>query len=58
VANSQENLTSNQEVEVEGHLIDSMILTRIMDLIMDLKGDFEVTEFKVGSGRPKTAMRG
>ena len=37
-----------QEIEVKGHLIDSMILTRIFDKIMDLKGDFQVLEFKVG----------
>lgn len=37
-----------QEVEVKGHLIDSMILTRIFDAIMDLKGDFEVLEFQIG----------
>ena len=36
------------EVEVEGHLIDSMILTRIWDKIMELGGDFEVLEFRVG----------
>jgi lysine-ketoglutarate reductase/saccharopine dehydrogenase-like protein (TIGR00300 family) len=38
----------SQEVEVKGHLIDSMILARILDTIMDLKGDFQVLEFKVG----------
>ena len=37
-----------QEIEVKGHLIDSMILTRIFDNIMDLKGDFQVLDFKVG----------
>jgi lysine-ketoglutarate reductase/saccharopine dehydrogenase-like protein (TIGR00300 family) len=37
-----------QEIEVKGHLIDSMILTRIFDNIMDLKGDFQVLEFTVG----------
>jgi lysine-ketoglutarate reductase/saccharopine dehydrogenase-like protein (TIGR00300 family) len=37
-----------QEIEVKGHLIDSMILTRIFDDIMDLKGDFQVLEFTVG----------
>lgn len=37
-----------QEIEVKGHLIDSMILTRIFDHIMDLKGDFQVLEFTVG----------
>jgi lysine-ketoglutarate reductase/saccharopine dehydrogenase-like protein (TIGR00300 family) len=37
-----------QEIEVRGHLIDSMILTRIFDSIMDFKGDFQVLEFNVG----------
>jgi lysine-ketoglutarate reductase/saccharopine dehydrogenase-like protein (TIGR00300 family) len=37
-----------QEIEVRGHLIDSMILTRIFDSIMDVKGDFQVLEFTVG----------
>ncbi len=37
-----------QEIEVKGHLIDSMILTRIFDSIMDLQGDFQVLEFTVG----------
>jgi lysine-ketoglutarate reductase/saccharopine dehydrogenase-like protein (TIGR00300 family) len=38
----------SQEVEVEGHLIDSMILTNIFDIIMDYHGDFEVLEFSIG----------
>lgn len=42
-----------REIEVKGHLIDSMILTRIFDKIMDLKGEFEVLEFKIG--KEKTA---
>jgi len=33
---------------VEGHLIDSMILTKVFDRIMDLGGDFEVLEFRIG----------
>ncbi|MDW0173032.1 MAG: TIGR00300 family protein [Nitrososphaeraceae archaeon] len=37
-----------QSIEIKGHLIDSMILTRIFDKIMDLKGDFNVLEFHVG----------
>ena len=44
-------LTHNEtqrEVEVRGHLIDSMILTRIFDRMMDLNGEFEVLEFKIG----------
>lgn len=37
-----------QEIEVEGHLIDSMILTSIFDIVMDHRGDFEVLEFRIG----------
>jgi lysine-ketoglutarate reductase/saccharopine dehydrogenase-like protein (TIGR00300 family) len=39
---------NEQEIEVKGHLIDSMILTKIFDKVMDLKGDFHVLEFSVG----------
>ena len=37
-----------QEIEVEGHLIDSSILTKIFDKIMDLQGEFEVQEIEIG----------
>ena len=36
------------EIEVKGHLIDSMILTKIFDVIMDLGAEFQVQEFRVG----------
>ena len=42
------NGKNEQEIEVKGHLIDSMILTKIFDKVMDLKGDFHVLEFSVG----------
>jgi lysine-ketoglutarate reductase/saccharopine dehydrogenase-like protein (TIGR00300 family) len=35
-------------IEVKGHLIDSMILTKIFDVIMDLQGEFQVEKFIVG----------
>ena len=38
----------SREIEVSGHLIDSMILTRIFDGIMDLDGEFEVKEIEIG----------
>jgi lysine-ketoglutarate reductase/saccharopine dehydrogenase-like protein (TIGR00300 family) len=44
-----------QEIEVNGHLIDSMILTRIFDKIMDLKGDFQVLEFNVGKKKKESS---
>jgi lysine-ketoglutarate reductase/saccharopine dehydrogenase-like protein (TIGR00300 family) len=40
--------TYEKEIEVRGHLIDSMVLTKIFDKVMDLKGDFEVLEFTIG----------
>ncbi len=38
----------SQEIEVRGHLIDSLILTKIFDKIMDLKGEFQVQEIDIG----------
>jgi len=35
-------------VTMEGHIIDSLALPKVWDTIMDLGGDFEVTEFRVG----------
>jgi lysine-ketoglutarate reductase/saccharopine dehydrogenase-like protein (TIGR00300 family) len=43
------------EIEVKGHLIDSMILTRIFDKVMDLKGDFQVLEFTVGKRKRESS---
>ena len=36
----------SQEIEVSGHLIDSLILTKIFDKIMDMKGE-------IGHGRQR-----
>ncbi|HEX3605676.1 MAG TPA: TIGR00300 family protein [Candidatus Dormibacteraeota bacterium] len=35
-------------IEVSGHIIDSMMLPRIFDVVMDLGGSFKVDEFRVG----------
>ncbi|MDI9610079.1 MAG: TIGR00300 family protein [Archaeoglobales archaeon] len=37
-----------REIEFEGHLIDSMIFPKALDLILDLEGEFEIVEFRVG----------
>ena len=37
-----------EEIEVRGHLIDSSILTKIFDVIMDLKGEFDVLDIHIG----------
>ena len=38
----------SQDIEVGGHLIDSLILTKIFDKIMDLQGEFQVEEIEIG----------
>jgi len=44
-----------KEIIVEGHLIDSMILTKIWDRIIELGGDFETREFQVGKHKTDTS---
>ena len=36
------------EIELRGHLIDSLILTKVFDGIMDHGGSFEVLDIQVG----------
>ncbi len=38
----------SEEIQVRGHLIDSSILTKIFDVIMDLDGEFDVLDIHVG----------
>lgn len=45
---TDKELPKEKEIKVAGHLIDSMILTKIWDRIIELNGDFETLEFKVG----------
>jgi lysine-ketoglutarate reductase/saccharopine dehydrogenase-like protein (TIGR00300 family) len=44
-----------REVMVEGHLIDSSILTRVVDRIIELGGDFEMLEIRVGKRKDDTS---
>ena len=37
-----------REVKLSGHIIDSLILPKALDLIMDMGGDFKILEFDVG----------
>jgi lysine-ketoglutarate reductase/saccharopine dehydrogenase-like protein (TIGR00300 family) len=37
-----------EDVQIEGHLIDSLMMPHIMDQIMDLDGEFEMLTFEVG----------
>lgn len=40
-----------EEVEVRGHLIDSLLLPKILDRILLMGGVFEIREFEVGARR-------
>ncbi|RMF90835.1 MAG: TIGR00300 family protein [Methanobacteriota archaeon] len=37
-----------KEIELKGHIIDSFILPKVFDTIMDMGGDFHVEEFIIG----------
>lgn len=37
-----------REFKLSGHIIDSLILPKALDLIMDMGGDFKILEFHVG----------
>jgi lysine-ketoglutarate reductase/saccharopine dehydrogenase-like protein (TIGR00300 family) len=41
-------MTAMREIELEGHVIDSLTLTKVLDKIMDLDGEFEIVTFRVG----------
>lgn len=40
-----------EEVEVSGHIIDSLLLPKILDVIMARKGNFEIRQISVGQRR-------
>ena len=41
-----------EDVRIQGHLIDSLLVPQVMDDVMDLEGEFEMLTFDVG--RTKT----
>ncbi len=43
------------DIEMEGHLIDSLILTRVLDKIMDMGGEFEIKKFNIGQKKDDTS---
>jgi len=42
---TQEN---SEEIHLHGHLIDSLIMAKVLDKIIALKGDFDILDFAVG----------
>jgi lysine-ketoglutarate reductase/saccharopine dehydrogenase-like protein (TIGR00300 family) len=48
-------VSNEKEVEVEGHLIDSLILTKIYDRIIELGGDYKTLEVRIGKHKTDTS---
>ncbi len=40
-----------EEVEVRGHIIDSLLLPKILDRILQMGGTFEIRECQIGARR-------
>ncbi|WP_067050507.1 ornithine cyclodeaminase [Methanofollis ethanolicus] len=45
----------SREIELEGHIIDSGIMTLVFDRIMDMGGNFEILTFDVGKKKTDTS---
>jgi lysine-ketoglutarate reductase/saccharopine dehydrogenase-like protein (TIGR00300 family) len=48
---TKNNSQAVEEVELRGHIIDSLILPRILDLIMQAGGSFTIKQFAVGHSK-------
>ena len=48
---------ASEVIRLSGHIIDSLILPKVLDEIMDLEGTFEILELSVGKCKtdPSTA---
>jgi lysine-ketoglutarate reductase/saccharopine dehydrogenase-like protein (TIGR00300 family) len=48
-------MEASRDIELEGHIIDSGIMTQVFDRIMDMGGSFEILEFDVGKKKTDTS---
>ncbi len=48
-------METGREIELEGHIIDSGIMTLVFDKIMDMGGEFEILTFDVGKQKTDTS---
>jgi lysine-ketoglutarate reductase/saccharopine dehydrogenase-like protein (TIGR00300 family) len=48
--------TMTETVEVSGHIVDSLILAKILDMILDAGCDYEISEFHVGKTSQDTSF--
>src|SRR5258706_7280807 len=47
----QNALGTVEEVEVRGHIVDSLLLPKILDRILQMGGTFEIRECQIGARR-------
>jgi lysine-ketoglutarate reductase/saccharopine dehydrogenase-like protein (TIGR00300 family) len=45
-----------ESIVLHGHIVDSLILTKVMDAVMDHGGNFEVTEMRIGRHKDETSF--
>ena len=45
-----------EEITLEGHIIDSYVLPRVWDRIMDSGGEFDLLEIRVGKKKEETSF--
>src|SRR5581483_2869581 len=46
----------SEEVTLEGHIIDSWVLPKVFDTVMDLGGSFDLKEIQVGRHKEETSF--
>ncbi len=44
-----------REIELKGHIIDSFLLPKVFDKVMDLNGEFEILQFEIGKHKTDTS---
>lgn len=50
-----EGLPASEIVEIEGHIIDSLTLAKVMDLVLSAGGDYEIQEVAIGKTNRDTS---
>lgn len=53
---SSQPRSHSEEIELRGHIIDSWVLPRVFDAVMDLGGEFDVLEIQVGKRKDETSF--
>src|SRR3954451_11919324 len=48
---AEEATSAVEEVEVRGHIVDSLLLPKILDRILQMGGTFEIRECRIGARR-------